>query len=40
MSRMKRYVMKRWIDIREGRGSCDVFNINDVLHIINDICTN
>ncbi len=30
-------VLKEMFDIREGRGSCDVFNIDDVLHIINHI---
>ncbi len=28
-------VLKEVIYIRDGRGSCDVFNIDDVLHIIN-----
>ncbi len=31
------YVLKEMIDIKEGRGSCDVFNIDDALHIINDM---
>ncbi len=33
-------VFKEMIDVREGRGSCHIFNIDDALHIINDICTN
>ncbi len=33
-------VLNEIIDIRKGQGSCDVFNIDDVLHIINHICTN
>ncbi len=33
-------VLKEMIDVREGRGSCHVFNIDSVLHIINDIYTN
>ncbi len=32
-------ILKQMIDMKEGRGSCDLFNIDDVLHI-NDICTN
>ncbi len=38
---MKHYIsiLKEMIDIREGMESCDVLNINDMLHIINDICT-
>ncbi len=30
-------VLKQMIGVREGRRSCHVFNIDDVLHIINDI---
>jgi hypothetical protein len=33
-------VLKEMIDIREGRGTCDVFNIDDALYIINDLCIN
>ncbi len=33
-------VLKEMIDIREGKGSCNIFNVDDMLHIINDICTN
>ncbi len=33
-------VLKEMTDVREGRRSCDVFNIDNVLHSINDICTN
>ncbi len=33
-------VLKEMIDVREGRGSCHIFNIDNVLLIINDICTN
>ncbi len=33
-------VLKEMIDVREGRGSCHVFNIDHVLHIITDIGTN
>ncbi len=33
-------VLKEMIDVREGRGSCHVFNIDDVLYTINDICAN
>ncbi len=48
MSGMKHYLMTTWIvyldlnmiDVREERGSCPVFNIDNVLHIINDIYTN
>ncbi len=30
-------VLKEMIDLREGRESCHVFNIDNVLHIINDM---
>ncbi len=40
-------VMKKWIVylylkkwLMYGKGIMDVFNIDSVLHIINDICTN
>ncbi len=33
-------LVNKMIDIREGRGSCDVFNIDGVLHSINHIYTN
>ncbi len=32
--------LKEMIDVSEGRGLCHVFNIDDMLYIINDICTN
>ncbi len=31
-------VLKEMTDVREGRGSSHVFNIDDVLHIINHTC--
>jgi hypothetical protein len=33
-------VLKEMIDIREGRGTCHAFNIDDGLYIINDFCIN
>ncbi len=33
-------VFKEIIDVREGGRFCHVFNIDNVLCIINDICTN
>ena len=33
-------VLNDMINVREGRGSCDVFNIDAALHIVNDICIN
>ncbi len=33
------YILEKMIDIREGRGYCCVFNMDDLLHIINDIFT-
>ncbi len=33
-------LIKEMIDVRECRTSCHVFNIDNVLHIISDICTN
>ena len=33
-------VLKEMIDVRDGRGKCDIFHMVEVQYIINDICVN
>ncbi len=33
-------VVKEMIDVRDGSVKCEIFNINDVEFIINDLCIN
>ncbi len=31
-------ILKEMIEVREGMAKCDIFNIDDVEFIINDLC--
>ncbi len=33
-------ILRELIEVREGRAKCDIFNIDDVEFIINDLCVN
>ncbi len=33
-------ILREMIDVREGMAKCDIFNIDDVEFIINDLCVN
>ncbi len=33
-------ILREMIEVREGRVKCDIFNIDDVEFIINDLCVN
>ncbi len=33
-------ILREMIEVREGRAKCDIFNIQDVEFIINDLCVN
>ncbi len=33
-------ILREMIEVREGRAKCDIFNIDDVEFIINDLCVN
>ncbi len=33
-------ILREMIEVREERAKCDIFNINDVELIINDLCVN
>ncbi len=33
-------ILRKIIEVREGRAKCDIFNIDDVEFIINDLCVN
>ncbi len=33
-------ILREIIEVREGRAKCDIFNIDDVEFIINDLCVN
>ncbi len=33
-------ILREMIEVREGRVKCDIFNIDDVELIINDLCVN
>ncbi len=33
-------ILREMIEVREGRDKCDIFNIDDVEFIINDLCVN
>ncbi len=33
-------ILREMIEVREGRTKCDIFNIDDVEFIINDLCVN
>ncbi len=33
-------ILREMIYVREGRAKCDIFNIDDVEFIINDLCVN
>ncbi len=33
-------ILREMIEVRKGRAKCDIFNIDDVEFIINDLCVN
>ncbi len=33
-------ILREMIEVREGMAKCDIFNIDDVEFIINDLCVN
>ncbi len=33
-------ILREMIELRGGRAKCDIFNIDDVEFIINDLCVN
>ncbi len=33
-------ILREIIEVREGRAKCDIFNIDDVEFLINDLCVN
>ncbi len=33
-------ILREMFEVREGRAKCDIFNIDDVEFIINDLCVN
>ncbi len=33
-------ILREMIEVSEGRAKCDIFNIDDVEFIINDLCVN
>ncbi len=33
-------ILREMIEVRQGRAKCDIFNIDDVEFIINDLCVN
>ncbi len=34
------YILREMIEVMEGRAKCDIFNIDNVEFIINDLCVN